>query len=136
MSSTRTLNRATATLIFDGDCGFCTTSVRWLEKHLSEFPIAVPFQWADLESLGVTEAEARDRVWFVVGGQGSGGRRFGGHRAVSALLRRQSHIGWRFLGHLLVAPGFSLIAAGGYALVARYRYKLPGGTPACKMPRR
>ncbi len=105
--------------------------MRWLEKHLSEYPIAVPFQWADLEGLGVTEAEARDRVWFVVGG-----RRFGGHRAVSALLRRQSHIGWRFLGHLLVAPGFSLIAAGGYALVARYRYKLPGGTPACKMPRR
>ena len=131
MSSTRTLNRATATLIFDGDCGFCTTSVRWLEKHLSEYPTAVPFQWADLESLGVSEAEARDRVWFVVGG-----RRFGGHRAVSALLRRQSHIGWRFLGHLLVAPGFSLIAAGGYALVARYCYTLPGGTPACKMPRR
>lgn len=105
--------------------------MHWLEKHLSELPTTVPFQWADLESLGVSEAEARDRVWFVVDGQ-----RFGGHRAVSALLRRQSHIGWRFLGHLLVAPGFSLIAAGGYALVARYRYKLPGGTPACKMPRR
>ena len=90
--------------------------MRWLEKHLSEFPTAVPFQWADLDALGVTEAEARDRVWFVVGD-----RRFGGHRAVSALLRRQSHIGWRFLGHLLVALGFSLIAAGGYAFVARYR---------------
>lgn len=103
---------------------------------MSEFPTAVPFQWADLDALGVTEAEARDRVWFVSAGQESGAERFGGHRAVSALLRGQHHPGWRFLGHLLVAPGFSLIAAGGYALVARYRYKLPGGTPACKMPRR
>ena len=110
--------------------------MHWLKKHLAEFPTAVPFQWADLEALGMTEAEARDPVWFVSAGQGSGRERFGGHRAVSALLRRQSNIGWRFLGHLLVAPGFSLIGAAGYALVARYRYRLPGGTPACKMPRR
>ena len=119
----------TATLLFDGDCGFCTTSVRWLEKHLSEFPTAIPFQWADLEALGVSEAEARDRVWFV-----ADGKRFGGHRAVSALLRGQPTLGWRLLGRLLIVPGLSLIAAAGYALVARYRYKLPGGTPACKMP--
>ena len=116
-------------MIFDGDCGFCTTAVNWLTKHLSEFPTAVPFQWADLESLGVTEAEARDRVWFV-----SGTERFGGHRAVSALLLLQPQFGWRFLGRLIVVPGFSLIAAVGYALVAKYRYKLPGGTPACKVP--
>lgn len=118
----------TTTLIFDGDCGFCTTAVTWLEHHLPAFPTAVPFQWADLDKLGVTEAEARERVWLV-----SGGRRFGGHFAVSVLLRRQPSAGWRFLGWLIAAPGFSLISAAGYALVARYRYRLPGGTPACRV---
>lgn len=121
--------RQESTLVFDGDCGFCTTSVNWLERTLPAFPPATPFQWADLESLGVTEAEARDRVWLV-----TKAGRFGGHLAVSTLLRHQPVAGWRFLGWLIAAPGFSLIAAGVYALVARYRYRLPGGTPACRMP--
>jgi len=42
---------------------------------------------------------------------------------------------WRFLGHLLVTPPFSWVAAVGYALVARYRHLLPGGTPACALER-
>ena len=129
--STQRLSTAatTTTLVFDGDCGFCTTAVNWLDRTLPSFPTAVPFQWADLESLGVSEAEARERVWLVTDGQ-----RFGGHRAVSALLRHQPSRGWRFLGWLIAAPGFSLISAGVYSLVARYRYRLPGGTPACRVP--
>ena len=62
-----------ATLIFDGDCGFCTTAVRWLERTLPKVPATLPFQWADLPAFGLTEAEARSKVWFV-----SGGRRYGG----------------------------------------------------------
>ena len=129
MTPSSALKRSQATLVFDGDCGFCTTSVNWLERTLPAFPPAIPFQWADLEALGVTEAEARDRVWLV-----TDTARFGGHLAVSALLRHQPAAGWRFLGWLIAAPGFSLIAAGVYALVARYRYRLPGGTPACRVP--
>jgi predicted DCC family thiol-disulfide oxidoreductase YuxK len=131
LMSTKSLSKSakTTTLVFDGDCGFCTTSVNWLERNLPAFPSAVPFQWADLESLGVTEDEARERVWLI-----TEGKRFGGHLAVSVLLRHQPTASWRFLGWLIAAPGFSLIAAAGYALVARYRYRLPGGTPACKVP--
>ena len=129
MTRSSALQRSHATLVFDGDCGFCTTSVNWLKRTLPAFPTATPFQWADLDALGVTEAEARERVWLV-----TDKARFGGHLAVSALLRHQPAAGWRFLGWLIAAPGFSLIAAGAYALVARYRYRLPGGTPACKVP--
>ena len=130
MSTTRlSTTTNTATLVFDGDCGFCTTAVGWLERTLPVFPTATPFQWADLPALGLTEAQARDRVWLV-----SDGELAGGHRAVSTLLRRQPDRGWRFLGWLLVAPGLSLVAAAGYALVARFRYRLPGGTPACRVP--
>jgi hypothetical protein len=32
---------------------------------------------------------------------------------------------------MLATPPFSIAAAIGYRLVARYRYLLPGGTPAC-----
>lgn len=119
-----------STLVFDGDCGFCTTSVNWLESHLPVSPTSVPFQWADLESLGLSEDEARERVWLI-----TPEHQYGGHLAVAAILRRQPSAGWRFLGWMLVSPVFSPVAAVGYALIARYRYLLPGGTPACRMPR-
>lgn len=118
-----------ATLIFDGDCGFCTTAVRWLERTMPRVPATVPFQWADLPDFGLTEEEARSRVWFV-----TGGRRYGGAGAVAALLRGQPHAALRMLGWLATVPPWSWLADAGYHLVARYRYRLPGGTPACRMP--
>jgi len=118
-----------ATLVFDGDCGFCTTAVGWLERTLPVMPPTVPYQWADLESFGLSLDEARERVWLV-----TPDRQYGGHLAVSALLRKQPDARWRFVGWLLATPGFSEIAAVGYALVARFRYLLPGGTPACRLP--
>lgn len=136
----RTLSKSakTATLVYDGDCGFCSTSVRWLEANLPAMPTTVPFQWADLELLGLTIDEARDRVWLVVGDSDSDarpGHQYGGHLAVSAMLRRQPRASLRMLGWLLVTPGFSTIAGIAYELVARYRYRLPGGTPACRVTR-
>ncbi|POH59072.1 hypothetical protein C3B59_17750 [Cryobacterium zongtaii] len=118
-----------ATLIFDGDCGFCTTAVLWLQRTLPRVPATAPFQWTDLAAFGLTERQARSRVWFVVAG-----RRYGGAAAVAALLRGQPVAALRVLGWLATVPPWSWAAAAGCSLVARYRYRLPGGTPACRMP--
>lgn len=118
-----------ATLIFDGDCGFCTTAVLWLQRTLPRVPATAPFQWTDLGEFSLTEEQARSRVWFV-----TGTRRYGGAAAVAALLRGQPKVGLKLLGWLATVPPWSWAAAAGYSLVARYRYRLPGGTPACRMP--
>lgn len=115
-------------LIFDGDCGFCTSSVNWLKRSLAAMPEARPFQWTNLAEYGLTEADAAARVWLVVDG-----RRLGGHRAVAGLLTHQPVAVLRLLGHLMTVPPFLWAAALGYRLVARYRYALPGGTPACRV---
>jgi len=118
-----------ALLIFDGDCGFCTTAVTWATRLLPAMPNASPFQWTDLQLYGVTPAEATSRVWFAVGG-----KRYGGAAAVAAILRRQPVAGLRLLGWFGTVPPWSWLAEVGYRVVARYRHRLPGGTPACKMP--
>lgn len=116
-------------LVFDGDCAFCTTAVQRLEALLPRFPEAQPWQWLDLDDLGLTRDDVTHYTWVV-----ARGRRYGGHLAFSALLRMQSQSVWRFAGNLLRTPPFSAAAAVGYELIARNRSRLPGGTPACALP--
>jgi len=116
-------------LVFDGDCAFCTTSVNTLEHLLPAFPEAQPWQWLDLDALGLSVHDVTHYAWVV-----TGSHHYGGHLAFSALLRMQPEIGWRFLGNLLRTPPFSAAAALGYQLIARNRSRLPGGTPACALP--
>lgn len=117
-------------LVFDGDCGFCTTAVGVLEKRLARFPDAQPWQWLDLDEFGLSRHDVTHYVWLL-----AGERRFRGHAAFAALLRMQPAWGIRFVGRMLVTPPFSWLAALGYALIARFRHRLPGGTAACALPR-
>jgi predicted DCC family thiol-disulfide oxidoreductase YuxK len=117
-------------LIFDGDCAFCTTWVHRLGRILPAFPQAEPAQWLDIERYGLSPDDVAHYVWLV-----TPRRQFAGHLALSALLRMQPRIDLRFLGWLLATPPYSWVAAAGYSLVARYRHLLPGGTPACALPR-
>lgn len=117
-------------LVYDGDCGFCTSSAHWVERRL---PVASgvavePWQVLDLQALGLTPAEVADAAWWVA----LGGVRHRGHRAIAAALRA---IGgpWGVAGRVIDVPPVSWIAAAVYRVVARYRYRLPGGTPACKL---
>ena len=127
------LSRDQATVVFDGDCGFCTTAVRWMERYLPASPQALPYQWAELDELGLTGQEASEQVWLVARDRSGILHQYGGHLAVSVLLRHQPAFGWRFLGVLLDTPPFSVAASIGYRLIAKYRYLLPGGTPACRV---
>ena len=117
-------------LIFDGDCAFCTLWVERLREILTEFPASTPWQWADLDDYALTQEDVETAAWLV-----SPTRQFAGHLALSAILRSQPTIGWRFLGHLIATEPFSSLSALAYRLIARYRHRLPGGTPACAMRR-
>jgi predicted DCC family thiol-disulfide oxidoreductase YuxK len=121
--------RSRPVLVFDGDCGFCTRSVLWLERRLREPVDSVPWQVADLAALALTEAQARQAAWWVE----ADGRRARGHRAIAQALRR-CRGGWPLVGRLLLVPPLSWLGAPAYALVARFRGYLPGTTPACKRP--
>lgn len=116
-------------LVFDGDCAFCTSAVNRLKELLPTFPEAQPWQWLDLDALGLTLDDVTHFAWVL-----TAKHHYGGHLALSALLRMQRDVRWRFLGNLLRTAPFSVVAAVGYQFVSRNRSRLPGGTPACALP--
>ena len=117
-------------LIFDGDCGFCTSTARFIAAR-STTPIEIhAWQLVDVTQFGLTEAETARRVYFITKGEA-----FGGHLALAQVLWLQRGIGWKALGWLMTVPPTCWLASVGYALVARFRHRLPGGTPACAVPR-
>ena len=114
-------------LVYDGDCAFCTSCARLLERIRPDAEI-VPWQFTDLAELGITEEQAADAVqWVQIDGTVRSG-----HEAIAAVLNTAGRI-WRIIGRMVLLPGISWMAAKVYRLVARNRYRLPGGTPACAL---
>lgn len=117
-------------LVYDGDCAFCSSLLRRLQAILRYFPDATPWQFADLTQLGLSRADVTKYVWFL-----HGNKRPRGHAAFASILQLQDSQILRFFGFLIVTPPFSWFFRLGYWLLARFRHRLPGGTPECAMPR-
>jgi len=119
-------------LVFDGDCGFCTTSARFLARWVvpAGSVSVAPWQQLDLARIGLTQEQCQAAVQWV----SRDGEVASGHAAIAGSLRA-GHLVWRPVGALLVAPGFSRLAAILYGWIAAHRYALPGGTPACRPDR-
>ncbi|HWA54274.1 MAG TPA: DCC1-like thiol-disulfide oxidoreductase family protein [Solirubrobacterales bacterium] len=115
-----------AVLLYDGDCSFCTSCARLIERRIRPEAVIVPSQLADLDELGVTEEQASEALQWV----GPDGTVRSGHEAVAEMLGTAGPA-WRLFARLLLLPGASRLAAAAYALVAANRRHLPGGTPAC-----
>ena len=122
----------TPLLIYDGDCSFCSSSARWITARWHGRQQAIAWQHMSaerLEHLGLTLADVEGAAWWI---DPSRGVRASGAPAVARALRAAD--GWPSLvGRLLLVPPFRWLAAGAYPVIARWRHRLPGGTPACRM---
>jgi predicted DCC family thiol-disulfide oxidoreductase YuxK len=118
-------------LVYDGDCSFCTAAAHRIAPHWKTPARAVAWQRLDageLDRLGLTPDEVRRAAWWI----DESGRRSGGHLAIARALIAAE--GWRSVcGKALLVPPFRRLAAGLYPLAARWRHRLPGGTPACRL---
>ncbi|HWU05738.1 MAG TPA: DUF393 domain-containing protein [Streptomyces sp.] len=121
--------RTRSVLIYDGDCAFCTSSVMFAERRLRPRCEIIPWQFADLDSLGTTRERAEYELLWIT----QAGAIHGGAQAVAKLLLHAGR-GWAVPGALLTLPPLRWIAHGVYRLVANNREKMPGGTPACALP--
>lgn len=115
-------------LVFDGDCGFCTSAVRVIERRVRPRCDVTPWQRADLAALGVSAERAQHEVLWVT----PVGRVYGGAQAVARLLLSAGGA-WSVAGAVLTLPPARWAALGVYRLVADNRHRL-GGTAACTPP--
>lgn len=116
-------------LVYDGDCGFCTSSVRWLRRHASSSARVEAWQHADLAALGLSAEDCAEAVQWV-----DDGHRAVGPDAIAAYLQTSMQ-SWRTAGRVLTAPVSKHVIWPVYRWVARHRGQLPGGTPASELPR-
>lgn len=116
------------TLVYDGDCGFCTTSAKWIEGHLDDGVHVEMWQALDLESLGLTVDDVTTAAYFV----DPDGTLYRGHAGIGRSFEQMS-LPFRAVGWAMQRPPVRWVAAPVYKLVAKYRYRLPGATDACRI---
>lgn len=117
-----------ALLLYDADCGFCSTVASRL--HLLGVTARVePLQAVDLPALGVDPDRAQRDIPFVA----DDGTVSYGHRAWAQALRGAGPV-LRPVGVAMEHPPLEPVARWVYAVVAANRHRLPGGTATCRLP--
>jgi predicted DCC family thiol-disulfide oxidoreductase YuxK len=120
--------------LYDGDCAFCTSCARFIERRIPTTARVTPWQFEDLDALGVTREDAEAAVqWIDAGAPAAPGALAAGPDAVARLLVDAGSF-WRPLGWVLARPPVRWAAWPVYRWVARNRHRMPGGTPACSLP--
>jgi predicted DCC family thiol-disulfide oxidoreductase YuxK len=122
----------TATFLYDGDCAFCSSCVRFIERFIPTAATITPWQFAALDDLGVDVVAASDAVQWIEPGRPV----LAGPAAIARLLRTSPRRAWRPVGALLALRPVTALAWPAYRWVARNRHRLPGGTAACALPPR
>jgi predicted DCC family thiol-disulfide oxidoreductase YuxK len=120
------VNVAQPVLLFDGDCSFCTSCVEWMRRHIRRLDTTVPYQFADLPALGVTSEQCEQAVQWI----GADHTVLSAHVAVAQVLI-DAGTGWAVIGRGMLLPGLRQLSGVVYRWIARNRFRLPGGTPAC-----
>ncbi|MCQ3810960.1 MAG: DUF393 domain-containing protein [Acidimicrobiia bacterium] len=111
------------TLIYDGDCGFCTATARWVERRLGDEYRVVPSQQVDLDSVGLTVDDVTRSAWWIA----PDGTRSDEHLSIAGALGAMSGP-WPAIGRLLTLGPINPLARWTYRLIAgnRYRIRWPG----------
>jgi predicted DCC family thiol-disulfide oxidoreductase YuxK len=117
------------TFVYDGDCSFCTSCARFIERRMPTRAAVVPWQFADLAALGLTQGQAEEAVQWV----GADSAVASGPDAIALLLRDAGRL-WEVPGRALQIAPVRRAAWPAYRWVANHRHLLPGGTAACSLP--
>lgn len=117
-----------STLVYDGDCGFCTRSAKWILARSRSIEIVRWQAIKDLSSLGLTVQDVQTRAYFVR----QNAIVAEGPIAIAESLRLCSKP-WTYLGAFIKLPVVRFAAQLVYRTIARNRHKMPGSTDSCEI---
>jgi len=120
---------ALPTFVYDGDCAFCTSCARFIDRRIPTSAQVLPWQFADVEALGLTTEQCAAAVQWVA----PDGSTAAGPDAIAKLLQDSVWL-WRPIGRALAWRPVRALAWPAYRWVARNRHRMPGGTAACALP--
>lgn len=126
-TSAETDPAATGLLIFDGDCGFCTTAARSFAHRVNGSVRIVASQQIDPTDYGLTDQDVASAVYWVAHGHA-----YAGADAVAHALAAGDRP-WSWVGRALRVPPLRWLARALYPVIARHRHRLPGATAACRL---
>jgi predicted DCC family thiol-disulfide oxidoreductase YuxK len=121
MNDTR--NRRQATLIYDGECDFCTQAAQWALDHAWPGALeAVPCESGERERRfpQVSTEDCLQAVQLVL----PDGRVLAGSDAAPEILKRFRGPQWRAASQVMRAPGVRHLARPAYHYIAEHRGKL------------
>lgn len=118
----------TGELIYDADCGFCTRTATWVAGPRHAFPLVSWQSLPDLPALGLTVDDVTSAAYW----RSQDGRLWRGADAIAKALVARGGV-LAVAGTLLLRTPLRVLARPVYAWVARNRYKMPGGTSACRV---
>ncbi len=126
-TTAETKSVALGLLVFDGDCGFCTSAARKFADFAGESATIMPWQSLELADYGLTEADVSTAAYWVQDGVN--------YRGADAFVHglQVCRSPWPLMGKILGTPPIIWLARGFYPVLARYRHKLPGATNACRI---
>lgn len=112
-------------LVYDGECGFCIRSARWIEARLPVDARVEPWQSLNLETLGLSQQQAEAAVWWI-DDSGHGTRRSRGAEAIGRSLVAAGGVR-AAAGLLIIHPPLCWLARPAYSLIAANRHRLTRG---------
>jgi predicted DCC family thiol-disulfide oxidoreductase YuxK len=116
-------------LIYDGDCGFCERTARWLRKRLPEgYEIQPSQRLPNLEGLGLDKEKVHEAAYWI----DPDGTKHRGHRAI---MRAVESSGGMMAPLARATKGWPLdpLASWVYGVVARNRHRFPGASDHCHL---
>lgn len=122
-------------VLYDGECGFCHGSVRWIVEHDSEGTIAfAPLAGPTAAAILARHPEIPDTLDSVVyiERDEEGEERAYWYSAGAFAIAKHLDPPWRWLAGLGVLPRF--LTDAGYKMVASARYRIWGRVDACVLP--
>ena len=118
-------------LLYDPDCGFCSRCADFAQTYLKLDAAVQPGIADELVANKIARDRFADAIPFVLDNK----QVAYGALAIGLALKTSRSTAIRWAGAVIINPLIRPVAEKIYALISKNRYRMPGATGTCNLPR-